>query len=132
MSEIEQLREELRVARNVIANYESIDTLPPPTVEAEPPPSRRESELICALANLSDQTQTWMGRIDLQMAEVQRQLNGLPDVIRSVVTSAMVDVVVELTTRVAKLEKRVDKVELWQRTRASACEGCERLAESGL
>lgn len=136
MTEVEELRQKLQEAEAIIAKYEAVDTLPPPpqTVEmALPPPSQREREIIAAVANLGETLTDWMGRADRQMNELQRQLkDDMPIVIRNAVSSAMVDIVVDLTTRVAKLEKRTDKVELWQRARAQACEDCEKLAEAGM
>lgn len=135
MTELETLKEQLREAHETIAKYEAIDTIPPPpqTVEMDAsPPSQREKELTLALANLGASTQEWTGRIDRQLRQMELKLEELPMVIRNAVSSVMVDVVVELTTRVAALEKRTDKVELWQRTRAIACEGCEKLTEAGL
>jgi len=132
-AELEQVRVELARANRTIAEYQSRDTdRPPPPSERPTSKSGALLELALAITNLGDASTDWMGRIDRQMAELQRQMVDMPMVIRSCVVTAMTEVVVDLVTRVQQLERRQERMDLWQRTRAQACEGCPRLEEHSL
>lgn len=131
--ELQRVTEELQRANRTIAEYQTRDTdKPPPASDRPTSKSGALLELAMAVTNLGESSIDWMGRIDRQMGDLQKQMTDIPMVIRSCVVAAITDTVVNLVTRVEQLERRQERMDLWQRTRAHACEGCPRLESEGL